>query len=212
MTRCERFETDVSAMLDGELTPAATLTTIDHLLQCSSCRAFYHGGRHLERALENVLPADDRLPPGLWDRILGDAERRGDEDRVVPLRRSHPFRRWLVQAAAVLLVAVGGWWVGRAWTGPASGQVPREGVVQVVVEADRGSMDEDRFLRLASELLRADRRYHLKMQEILTAVNRRTFTPEGGGEGAMKVNEKGLLRAGLDQGGDGTTEPARIWY
>jgi hypothetical protein len=210
MTCCERFEIDTSALLDGELTPTATLATIDHLIECPSCAELYRGGRRLDSALEEARdPARAReLPAGLWERIESAGTPVPNHASVTVMRPRRRLPRWLLQAAAVLVVVGAGWWAGRSWPEPRPAD---DGVLQVVVEGDRGSMDDQRFIQLATELLRADRRYHVKMEEIMAAVNHRTVVSEGGGEGPAPLEDPALRRASVEPR-DGRSDPPQVWY
>ena len=187
VTRCDEIEPEISALLDGELSHSECLAVVDHLLVCEHCRAFYRGGRSLDEALHaaQVVSASDELPGGLWERIEA-AARPPSTSRVVPLRVPRRVRTTLFQAAAVLVLALGGWWMleRRATDLP---PLPADGIVQVAVESNPGAMDDSRFLQMTTELLQADRRYHLKMYQILSAVNRQTFVREGGREGSLSI-------------------------
>ncbi len=210
MTRCERFEIDTSALIDGELTPSATLATVDHLLACPSCAELYRAGRRLDSALEAARDSGraGELPAGLWERIESAGSPVSDDAPVTVMRPRRRLPRWLLQAAAVLVVVGAGWWAGRSWPEPRPAD---DGVLQVVVEGDRGSMDDQRFIQLATELLRADRRYHVKMEEIMAAVNHHTVISEGGGEGPAPLEDPALRRASVGPR-DGQSDAAQVWY
>ncbi len=212
-TQCEHLEAEVSALLDGELTATQSLTVVDHLLSCDRCRAFYRGGRSLARALDSAQLAsrDATLPDDLWQRIEA-AARIPKEGGSAVVRFAVPWWRALVQVAAVCLIAVGGWWFGHQST--QLPKLPDDGIVRVAVEGNRGAMDDNRFLRLTTELLQADRQYHLKMHQILTAVNRQTFVFEGGREGpAAPFDEESIVRTRWSsRGADDPTGQQRTWY
>ena len=53
------------------------------------------------------------------------------------------------------------------------------GVLEVTLERDRGSMTEQRFVELVTEVLQSDRRYHQKMYEVMGSVTRSTTGREG---------------------------------
>ena len=49
----------------------------------------------------------------------------------------------------------------------------------VTLEEDRGSMTDERFVSLAAEVLRADRRYHRKMLQVMQVAAAAGPAPEG---------------------------------
>ncbi len=51
-------------------------------------------------------------------------------------------------------------------------------------------MDENRFVELTAELLKADRRYHRKMLDVMETVNQNAFIPEGSGESRPAAREE----------------------
>jgi hypothetical protein len=212
--RCEQLEPEISAMLDGEVTASETLAIVDHLLQCDHCRTFYRGGRSLARALDTALLAssDTALPDTLWKRIEAAARPTGSADSKLVRLPQRPWRI-LIQVAAVCLLALGAWWLGDTQSSRLP-SLPDEGIVQVAVEGKPGAMDETRFLQLTTELLQADRQYHLKMHQILTAVNRQTLVIEGGGEGAAPFSEDAIRRADWSSGelDDRPEDQQQIWY
>ena len=74
-------------------------------------------------------------------------------------------------------------------------------------------MTDERFIELTTEVLRADRRYHQKMQEIMAAVNYRGHVLEGGAEGPAPLEEDdGDLRLAASRDrGDGGQDRLEIW-
>jgi len=167
MNHCELCELELSAVMDGEAAPDNLAAALDHLVECSSCRDFYRSARAVDAAVAQGKASPP--PERVWRRI--EAEARG---AVVPF----PARRvasWVARAAAVGLVAVGLWAVGVLRLP----SLPVGDEVEVSLESDRGSMSDERFVKLTTELLKSDRRYHRKMMEILTVVNSRMLVDEG---------------------------------
>jgi hypothetical protein len=155
MNACELHQETLSAFLDGAAPPAVALPALDHLLRCAACRDFYDRAR----ALERLLPSPDaEAPAEVWERIVAAAGRRPSRGAV--LRRVAP------RLAAALLLGVTAW--GGYTLGGAQG-APRAGE-EVEVLVGGGAMTDARFLELTLEVLRADRRYHDKLYEVLTAV------------------------------------------
>jgi hypothetical protein len=211
MTSNEWYETEISGLVDGELGQREVIAVVDHLVEEPASRDFYRGARQLDLLLETVQQsvADGELPEDLWRRIETAAAGEPDaaQARRPAIRAGH---RRVLQIAAVALLAVGAWALGRLW--PQAAPVPEQ-VVQVRLESDGGRMTEDRFVALAAELLRADRRYHLTMHEILTALDSRAYADEGGaGEaGGLTESSSGFRTAALVESGSGELEP-QIWH
>lgn len=184
---CEEHAAELSALLDGEIDRGILLPTLDHLARCAPCRDFYRRARALDGTLALVRENDRGTGHGSlpgWREV----ERRS--------RRRLPHRRalaWSGRLAAGLLAAAG---LAAALGTLGGPEAPPPGsVVEVRLEGDRGHMDEARFLELATELLRADRRYHLAMEQVLAEVNRRTFGREGSAEEAGAGDEAAAAAA-----------------
>ena len=190
MSVCELLEVEVSTLIDGEMEGRAVPGMVDHLLTCPSCREFYRLARGLEAEIAEASGCDvSDLPPGLWSRV----ESALDTARIVGA--STPRLRltaWALGLAAALVLLVGGWSLARLW--PASGS-SRPRVLEVQLAGDPGGMSDERFLELTVELLQADRRYHHKMQEIMTAVSVWDVAPEGSRERSWLTESGELSRA-----------------
>lgn len=205
-TTCEPFTIAVSSLIDGELPAERHLDVIDHLVDCDRCRIFYRRARVLgawTAAAESE--GDESLPEGLWARIAtaaNEAPQETNEAHQTPAgaraAADPTWRTWLPSLAAALLLAVGLWTAGAL--GPFGNDIAKQianrpagdgiggdpvgggrqaGALEVELEGDRGRMTEDRFVALATEVLRADRRYHLEMLEIMSTVTAATGVREG---------------------------------
>jgi anti-sigma factor RsiW len=107
-------EAQVDAYLDGELagTDAAELET--HLAGCTSCERFRADRLALRTAIAAVMPRLE-VPDSL--RVQVRAVLREQVDARRPRRSIMPAAwRWLMLAASLAAVAVGGWWLGSART------------------------------------------------------------------------------------------------
>jgi hypothetical protein len=165
MSNCETCEMSLSALADGELSPEDLLPTLDHLVECPGCQAFY---RDL-RALAAALPDSQRLsastpgeaPEEVWRRI---------EVAAAPAfsqtGRTGRIRPWAMRLAAAVLLVAGLWGALAA----VSVLRPAGEPIEITLGEDRGRMTEQRFVDLIVELLRADSRYHQEMFQVLTAV------------------------------------------
>ncbi len=169
----ETMEANLSALFDGELAGSELLETLDALAASPELQRFWSEMRRLQDLAAPPLPGAGAEPPPehLWRRIA----RRG---RLGKTGRARTFRlssrAWA--AAAMLLIGIG----------LAAGGVLRLPVlrasdepVEVTLGEDVGKMTEERFIALTTELLRADRRYHRKMLEVLEAVTAGEVIEEG---------------------------------
>lgn len=177
MNRTVDFEMDISALIDGELESHRLLPLLDALVRDEQLRRFYLDARALQTTLdgdvkddfvsEEVIPVTDDI----WDGI---EQRRQQKQTKFFSLNSLPVK--MFSAAAVILLLVGMWAGGVfPWQTPEW----KSDVLQVELEANAGNMDEQRFMELTAELLRADRRYHRRMLEMMEAVNSRAFVREG---------------------------------
>ena len=111
--------------------------------------------------------------------------------------------------AAGLILALGIWLLRPAVLEESAPVLDREGgVVNVVLEQDRGSMSDERFLELTTELLRADRGYHRKMFEIMRVVDDMTARPEGSTDEPALESRDSLTGIAVDED-DG--ESTSLW-
>jgi len=190
MTCTESTQIDLSALLDGEYDPDELLQLIDQLVESEDCREFYRSSRRLERAVSSVAPGrfSLRLPEKVWQSIR---KRSG----LVPSLRSRVLRMprlvptWAVGVAAVALMALA-LWDTEPTTDPAQSGRIRPGVrIELEVGEDPDHMSDERFVTLMAELLRADSRYHRKMLEVMSEVDRFGFEAEGSTEGRFTTSE-----------------------
>ena len=184
MKRCEEYAVELSAMLDGESDPATAVGLMDHVCQCSSCRDFYQELRSFQSLVDDMSPALAARP------ALESPTARG-------LRE--PRRRWFgwlgaaprwAWATAAVVVAIGLWAAG---TGVLTDQPEVDisaGVVTIELESDELSVDDERFIQLASEILSADRRYQHQMYVILDQVRQNTEPGESPFDGEVAENEE----------------------
>jgi predicted anti-sigma-YlaC factor YlaD len=185
MNQCEHIETLVSTWLDGELDRREQVECLDHVVRCASCRDFYLDARALDGLVAAVrTPAGAEPPsPEVWKRIEGAA--RGDRAR--PARRRIPA--WALQAAAVLVLAVGLSVV--MWNGKGVAPTPEQ--AEILLGSDP-EMTETRFVELTREVLQADPRYHTAMHQIMERVVSETGnTAEASAEGMVQRPDEGEI-------------------
>jgi hypothetical protein len=189
MNTCEDIEILASAFVDDELGRDETVGLLDHLAVCDSCRLFYRQSRALGEALSGS-PAPAVLTESAWRRIEARAQRRS----ALPA--------WGLRAAAGIVVALLLWQVSQLRLPPleeskptdvafhdrAPAEEPGAGPIEVNLEDSKGTMSDGRFIELTSEVLRADRRYHVAMLQVLTEVNEAT--------GIARVSEESTSREG----------------
>ena len=162
MNPCEHQEIQLSSWLDEGLERAEQLACLDHLARCASCRRFYLEARALEVLVTTVrTPAEGPAPsPGMWQRIERAARRRPVVARVPA---------WALQAAAVLVVAIG--LSVMLWQRERGASAPED--AEIVIGAG-APMTDSRFVELTKEVLAADPRYRVAMQQVLDQVSRDT--------------------------------------
>ncbi len=176
----ENFEMNISALIDGELEPEALLPTLDFLASNQDAQTFYLESRQLQAqyGAGNFPLGESKPSKKLWGMI----EKKSGLRRPAIFKLLSPSPAWAAAAAVFLII---GLWTG-GWIqdiGSSNEKAPNS---ELTLEANKGSMDEDRFVQLTSEILRSDRRYHRKMLEIMEAVNSRSFVREGSSEGESR--------------------------
>lgn len=238
---CERHEADLSAILDGELSTVDLTSTLDHLVSCSSCAAFYRRSRELDRAvaearsepLGGVDDSDPAIEPSaeVWRRISEQAPwSEGGRDRAREASHFRPRRQtlveWAPRLAAAFVLAFGLWMAHLVTRDAGSGalfQQASEASVDVLSEdelsesrietestadsSDLSEMDEERFVALASEVLKADPKYHYEMLDVM-----KTATRVGAREGSVdyRRGDEAFSLTGSRGEGDRTSD-GRVW-
>jgi hypothetical protein len=158
---CASFESDLSALRDGELTGPEAAAAEAHLRGCGPCAALARDLAAVGRVLRDHDPADAVGPvsAGFRARVLleaglgsdSGASRRGEEGRdlapVLALRADRrPLAAPLAAAAAGFAAALGGWLAAR----PPADAVPSPSLASAAIRA-ADSADADRLLRVAAE-------------------------------------------------------------
>ena len=99
MNACERYEADLSALLDGELEPAKEEELRAHMAGCAECTALYE--------TFSLLHEDAQEPPADLAARIMDAVRSEAPDNVTPMpKKKNRWVPWLA-AAACFVVIVG---------------------------------------------------------------------------------------------------------
>jgi len=185
MKRCDEYEVELSAMLDGESDPATAVELIDHMCQCSSCRDFYQELRSFQSLVDDMSPTMAERPA-----LDSPTARELREPR-------HPWFGWLGTAprwgwatAVIVIVAIGLWAAGSGVLTEEPGVNIGEGIVTIELESDELSVDDERFVELASEILSADKRYQYQMYVILDQVRQNTEPGESPFDGEVVENEE----------------------
>jgi len=184
MKTCEEFEVLASAFVDDELSRGETVSLLDHLAVCEECRFFYRQTRSLDEALLSS-PADAVLPKRAWQRI---------ESRVQ--RRPVMMPAWGLRAAAGVFMAIMIWQVAQIRFSPLHDSRP----IEVSLEGAKEAMDDSRFIELTSEVLRADRRYHVAMLQVMNEVNQATGIERVSEESFSSEGEEGEMDGERVQG------------
>jgi len=148
-----------SLALDDEIDHPELLVLLDAMADDPRARDFWRAARRAENRL-------DRLRAPNVPRAVRTTS------RTTPRRARR--RLIAVSVAAVLLVAV-----GLNLYRPSTESTPIDGAaLHVKLGESPGSMSDDRFVELAVELLRADRRYLDEMADLLDDVHNDAFVPE----------------------------------
>jgi len=94
---------EISAYIDGELTPAEEMSLEMHLAGCSSCVADLNSQKQFLRALDMSLvdTGELKLPDNFTRAVVTTAE-----SRVRGLRRGHEVRNAIFICSALLLIAI----------------------------------------------------------------------------------------------------------
>ncbi len=167
---CESYEILISTWMDEGLEHDGQRQLFDHVVRCPECRSFYADARALEGLVPLVgdVATDEEPSPELWERIQSEA--------IAAESESEGWSGWAWRAAAALLLGAALAFAPWPTTTPAASSSRQ---MNVVLEEDRGDMTESRFLELTTEILRADRRYHFAMQEVIDRVIDEEWEPEG---------------------------------
>jgi len=176
MKRCDEYEVELSAMLDGETDPATAVELLDHVSECSSCRGFYRELRSFQSLVDDMSPAIEVGP-------AVEAASAGRPRRWFGWLGAPPRLAW--GAAAVVVVAFGLWAAGSFDRGGESTLDLQSGTVTIELEGDKLSVDDERFVELASEILKADKRYQYQMYVILDQVRQNEAPGESPLSGEM---------------------------
>ena len=99
MSACERYEADLSALLDGELDAAKEEELRAHMAECPECTALYEAF--------SLLHADVQEPPADLTARIMNAVRSEQSTNITPMpKKKQHWGKWLA-AAACFVVIVG---------------------------------------------------------------------------------------------------------
>jgi len=151
MKDCNEYEIELSAIIDGESDPLTAVELLDHISTCSSCRSFFTDLRQFQETVDDVKeqPAENPQPVPRARRLL----------------RWGWTPRWGLGLAAIAVVLM---WAGGLHELGNLSQVDPRGR-EVVIDLGQGGekMDEERFIGLLTEMLKADRIYQEQMLVVL---------------------------------------------
>lgn len=173
----DRFEIEISTLLDGELSGEEMRLAVDALVERDDLRDYWKRSRQLDRNLK-VRRGGETEPVSeeTWNRIerqagLGRA-------RVISMPRM-TTRAWAAAASLFLILGLSA--VG-VWQTPSPAGATEK---TVQLGSNEGDMSEERFIELTTEILQADSRYHRKMLEVMEVVNQEAY---GRREGSDRFN------------------------
>jgi hypothetical protein len=110
MVDCHAVNERVADLLAETLESKHREEVYRHIEECDNCRADWDGYRESWKAL-GALPQVE-LPGGLRERFLAEADRLAPARRVVSFP-GRTYRKWIAQAAAVILLVGGGFIAGQ---------------------------------------------------------------------------------------------------
>lgn len=206
MKLCDNYEATLSAWIDGEIEPIELLSTLDHLVDCPTCRDFYRQSRGLEGVL--ALLRDPRepsmLPPGGWHRIAETSD-------LHP--RWRQLRTKALAAAAAVVFAIGLWTARSSLIqSPMPSQGSPTATASTLGAQLQDSMTDQRFVELTTELLHSDRRYQEKMQEVLDEVSSRSFIAEGSNDASFPEPAENDLELPETEAEDAFVSFGPLWW
>lgn len=191
MNRCTDYQLEISALLDGESDPRTALELLDHVGRCGSCGVFVREIRAAQATIDVVYPVSDPV--------------RASGSTPSPKRRITPMPRWAWALAATIVVAVGTVLLSEGDPSGSIADAREDSEIVVRLGEHSGTMSDDRFMELATELLSADRLYRDQMYLVLEAVRtgepgdeRGTFDEAIGSGGALGGGVAGLTSNALD--------------
>ena len=160
MKNCNDYEIELSALLDGESSPAMALRLVDHVASCSGCSEFVRGLRSTQSLIDSLQLESESVP---GEEAVGTIVPR--QKRFLGLRP-----QWAIGLAALLIVSVSIWFGTDVGTPNSLTNDIRDGELNIRLEEHKGRMSDERFFALVSELLQADRRYQNEMYVVLDEI------------------------------------------
>lgn len=176
MRNCAHYERNLSTWLDEGLGKEQQIDALDHVVRCELCRRFYADARTLDGLIATVRTPRHAStpPPEMWKRIEQSARH---ADPVKVAIASAWFPGW--RAAAAVVLAVG---LGVVFMSKSEVVTPTSQSTEIQLSENAGQMSEARFMELATEVLRAEPRFHWAMYDALDQVLRETGTREASHE------------------------------
>ncbi len=169
MSNCERFEMQISALIDEELSPREAKQLIDHLLDCQACQQFYREAGTLQQLTEDMTLAAE---------LDGSPVVVPEQKRFILSFPTLPGRR-LVWGAAASVAILACLIAEQVIPDPTGFFGAREAVAQTItLGEDSGKMTDGRFVELTTEILKADSDYQHMMYDLLDQVQRSEYVDE----------------------------------
>jgi len=109
MSECDLMRESMPLLLTESLDPVRRELTHQHIERCPSCGNEWTGYRESWRMLGELPELE--VPASVKGRFLASVGEIPERSKVVPFQR-RPAARWLAQAAAVVLIAGGSYWLG----------------------------------------------------------------------------------------------------
>ena len=102
-TACERIQSHLSALADGELQPIEAIAVRRHLSACPGCQRTFEGLESLKLAVHLAGSEPQQLTDAQHDRLLRAVREHAESQRVDAARRTN---RWMVPLAAAAAVVL----------------------------------------------------------------------------------------------------------
>jgi len=166
VSHCGDYETELSALLDGESGPAEALELVEHVASCPSCGTFVRDLRAMQGIVDRAYTAKESQPAA----AVG----------TLGMSVLRPRMRWAWGLAAAVVVTLGLSVAIRTASPGAYAAVSNDRELAVRLGEDGGAMTEERFVAMVTELLRAERPYRDHMYTILRAVREEGVADESG--------------------------------
>ena len=163
LNNCAQMREYLDLYLDNQLDPETHRRVAQHLSQCTSCDEALSQRQRVKGLLKKSV-GNQSVPNDLQSKIQERIRKSQTPNNVVPLRRVMSAPRWLLAAAAALVMVAGSWGALRWWSAkmPPAPHLSGAAVLQIGVQdhvhcaivsglANRQFTDEQMTARLGAD-------------------------------------------------------------